>query len=63
MTPTGLAISPNGNIYIANQGYVAGEGEIIELQSVPEKQSPLGLLLVTSACVLIFKTKGKSNNS
>jgi hypothetical protein len=62
VTPTGLAISSNGNIYIANQGYVAGEGEIIELRSVPEKQSPLGLLLVTSACVLIFKTKGKSNN-
>jgi hypothetical protein len=62
-TPTGLAISPTGNIYIANQGFIAGEGEIIELKSVPEKQTPLALLLVTSLCVFIFKTKDKPSNS
>lgn len=63
VTPTGLAISPTGQIYIANQGYIAGEGQIIELQSVPEKDSPLAVLMATSACVLLFKTKRKFNNS
>ncbi|PSF39037.1 ScyD/ScyE family protein [Aphanothece hegewaldii CCALA 016] len=62
INPTGLAISPDGKIYIANKGYIAGEGELIQLQSVPEKQTPLGVLLTTSLCVFLLKKQNKQIN-
>lgn len=51
ISPTALAIGPDDAIYVVNNGYNAGEGEILRIKatSVPEPNSILGLL-VLGAC-------------
>jgi hypothetical protein len=50
ISPTGLALGPDGGIYISNNGFLAGQGQIIRIDpndeptSVPEPTSILGLL-------------------
>jgi len=44
--PTALAISPDGDIYISNLGYIPGQGQVVRVQvSVPEPNSITGLLI------------------
>jgi hypothetical protein len=48
-SPTGLAIGPDGAIYVSNNGDSAGAGEILRIDNtaaVPEPTSTLGLLAV-----------------
>ena len=33
ITPTGLAIGPDNDIYISNKGFIAGEGEVLRLDN------------------------------
>ncbi|MBD2095695.1 ScyD/ScyE family protein [Trichocoleus sp. FACHB-591] len=52
--PTSFTFGENGNIFIANRGIAAGQGEIIQFnsnddsQSVPEPSSWIGLLAIAS---------------
>jgi hypothetical protein len=32
INPTGLKISDNGDIYISNKGFIAGQGEVLRLR-------------------------------
>lgn len=44
-SPTALEIGLNGDIYISNQGFIPGQGQILRVQvSTPESNSTLGLL-------------------
>ncbi|GBF80655.1 ScyD/ScyE family protein [Aphanothece sacrum] len=50
-TPTALEIAPNGDIYISNQGYVPGQGQVLrvsvnEAPSTPESTPLWGLLSI-----------------
>lgn len=51
ISPTALAIGSDDAIYVVNNGYSAGEGEILRIKatSVPEPNSILGLLFL-GAC-------------
>ena len=42
ITPTGLEIGSDGNIYISNKGFNAGQGEVLRLSL--EKDQPLTLI-------------------
>ena len=52
INPTALAIAPDNSIYISNQAFLPGEGEILRVQvSTPEPTSLLGLLSITIGAV------------
>jgi hypothetical protein len=52
LAPTSFTFGSNGDIFIANQGVAAGQGEIVRFnpnqQSVPEPSMLLGLLAIAS---------------
>ncbi|HEY9691487.1 MAG TPA: ScyD/ScyE family protein [Oculatellaceae cyanobacterium] len=59
ISPTGLAVSSNREFYVSNRGFVAGEGEVIQI-SVPESSSNLSLLAlgaVGAGSLLLRKQK------
>jgi hypothetical protein len=41
--PTGLAIGDDGAIYVANQGFIGGQGQILKITSTPEMTSAIAL--------------------
>ena len=48
ISPTALAIADDNSVYISNKGFLAGEGEVIQVQvSTPEPASLLGLSGIT----------------
>ena len=48
LNPTALAIAPDNSIYISNQAFLPGEGEVIRVEvSTPEPTSLLGLFGIT----------------
>ncbi|MGK7936157.1 MAG: ScyD/ScyE family protein [Xenococcaceae cyanobacterium] len=52
INPTALAIAPDNSIYISNQAFLPGEGEILRVQvSTPEPSSLFGLLGITIGAV------------
>jgi hypothetical protein len=60
--PTSLTVGEDGDIFIANRGIAAGQGEIIRFnandsQSVPEPSSWIGLLAITSMGGLLKVTR------
>jgi hypothetical protein len=44
LAPTALALDSDGDVYVSNRGFVAGEGEVLRISAVPEPASVLGLL-------------------
>ncbi len=61
--PTALALGSNGDIYISNQGYITGEGQVVRI-SVPEPTSPLSLLafgVFITVSWLLRKQKSRSS--
>ncbi len=59
INPTGLALGPDGDIYVSNNGFIAGEGEVIRIenQKVPEQNSPFSLLAFGTISLLLGKQK------
>jgi hypothetical protein len=57
--PTSFTLGDNGNIFIANKGGTAGQGEIVQFnpnddsQSVPEPSSFVGLLTIASIAAFL----------
>ncbi len=44
INPTALAVAPDNRVYISNNAFLAGEGEVIQVRvSTPESTSLLGL--------------------
>lgn len=43
ISPTSLALGPDGAIYVSNQGFIPGNGQVVRV-AVPEPTSTLGLL-------------------
>jgi len=41
--PTGLAIGDDGAIYVANQGFIGGQGQILKITATPEMTSAIAL--------------------
>jgi hypothetical protein len=63
ISPTGLAIGSNGEIYVSNRGVNAGEGQVLQI-SVPESTSNLSLLAfgaVGAGSLLLRKQKSASS--
>ncbi|HEY9872234.1 MAG TPA: ScyD/ScyE family protein [Candidatus Obscuribacterales bacterium] len=59
ISPTGLALGSNGEIYVSNRGFNAGEGQVLQI-SVPESTSNLSLLAfgaVGAGSLLLQKQK------
>lgn len=59
--PTGLAIGDDGAIYVANQGFVGGQGQILKITSTPEMTSVIALG-VTALMGLRLRSKKKSTS-
>ncbi len=55
ISPTALELGPDGAIYVSNQGFIPGQGQVVRI-SVPEPTSTLGLLAFgvfgTASCLL-----------
>ncbi len=60
LAPTGIAISPNGTIYVANKGAVGSSGELLAITPVPEPQ-PFSILAGITALGLGASLKRKMN--
>ncbi|MDJ0529706.1 MAG: ScyD/ScyE family protein, partial [Microcystis sp. M53600_WE12] len=60
--PTGLAIGDDGAIYVANQGFAGGQGQILKITSTPEMTSAIALG-VTALTGLRLRPKKKSTSS
>ena len=60
-SPTGLAIGDDGAIYVANQGTVGGQGQILKITSTPEMTSVIALG-VTALMGLRLRSKKRSTS-
>ncbi|NDJ24514.1 ScyD/ScyE family protein [Nostoc sp. B(2019)] len=61
--PTALALGSNGDIYVSNQGYLSGRGEIVRI-SVPESSNTASMLafgVFMTGSWLLRKHKSSSN--
>jgi len=56
--PTGIAISPNGRLYVANNGNGIS-GELLEITPVPEPQMIVGLLVAVGLGMGINRQSGQ----
>lgn len=57
VSPTGIAVSSDGTIYVANRGAVAGEGELLALTPVPEPSNQGGIILLGVGLIPLIKRK------
>lgn len=61
--PTALALGSDGDIYVSNQGYLSGQGEVVRI-SVPESSYTLSLLafgIFITGSRLLLKHESSSN--
>lgn len=55
--PTGLAVNKQQEVFIANQGFFAGQGEILKVVTVPEPALKFSLLPLVFSRILIRRVR------